>query len=122
MGKDEGERRQRLCSELGGAVHEHLTFKVPIWVVTPTRLVYGAGSKEHPKIQRSDEGAGGLEDESLLGFTEVAGHVGSSYDPEILNWPAVPARDKACVAEVLLSTPIKRNRPMIRRKSFLSFN
>lgn len=74
--------------------------------------------EEPPKTQRSDEGTSGLEDESLLGFTEVTGHVSSSYDPKILNWPVIPARHKAHVAEVPLSTPIKRDRSMIKWKKF----
>lgn len=95
-----------ICSELGGAGPRRFNLQIPIYVETPVRVVSDARSKEPPKTQRSDEGTGGLEDENLLGLTDVAGHMGSSYDPEILNW--IPAHHKARVAEVPPSTPIKR--------------
>ncbi|KAG5594744.1 hypothetical protein H5410_035976 [Solanum commersonii] len=85
-------------------VHEGLTFKVPIWVEMPVRVVADSRTKIPQMTQQSDEGTVGIQDESLLGFTEVTGHVGSSFDPEILNWPAVSARVKARVAEVPLPT------------------
>ncbi|KAG5617425.1 hypothetical protein H5410_017249 [Solanum commersonii] len=46
--------------------------------------------------QRSEEVSSQKGEDSLLGFTEVTGHVGSSYDPKISKWPASPARDITC--------------------------
>jgi len=72
-------------------VHEGLTFKVQIWVETPARVVSDERTLAVPNNQRSKDLIGYRGDESLLGFTEVSGHVGSSYDPTILKQPVVPA-------------------------------
>lgn len=42
-------------------------------------------------FQRSEEVSSQKGDDSLLGFTEVAGHVGSLYDPEIPKVTRKPA-------------------------------
>ena len=53
--------------------------------------------------QRSIERTDPKENEKLLGFTEMSGHVGSSYDPAISKLPANSSR--AC-----FKSPFKRNR------------
>uniref|UniRef100_M1DPK7 Uncharacterized protein n=1 Tax=Solanum tuberosum TaxID=4113 RepID=M1DPK7_SOLTU len=98
-------------------VHEGLTFKVTIWVEMPVKVVADGHSKIPLKTQRSDEGTVGIQDESLLGFTEVTGHVGSSFDPKILNWPAVSARAKARVVEVPLPTTLKKTDAAVKKKN-----
>lgn len=55
-------------------VHEGLTFKVPIWVEMPMRVVTDERSKAPLKTQWSYEGSDGLQQDSLLRFTEVSGH------------------------------------------------
>lgn len=117
MGKDEGQRRQSLCSELGGA--GPLTFNL-----------------ESPNLG-CDAGEGGLrctqqrtsKDQEvwrrnwwirtwkpfrLYKGGRAHGFLRPPWSDELVN---VPASDKAHVTEVPLSTPIKRKRPMIRRKS-----
>ncbi|WMV15421.1 hypothetical protein MTR67_008806 [Solanum verrucosum] len=84
-------------------VHEGLTFKVQIWVETPARVVSDERTLAVPNNQRSKDLIGYRGDESLLGFTEVSGHVGSSYNPAILKQPAVPA----CEPLQLSTTPKK---------------
>ncbi|KAG5569604.1 hypothetical protein H5410_059370 [Solanum commersonii] len=98
-------------------VHEGLTFKVPIWVEMPVKVVADSRSKIPLTTQRFDEGTVGIQDESLLGFIEVTGHVGSSFDPEILNWPAVSACVKARVAEVPLPTTSNKSDAVVKKKN-----
>ncbi|KAG5584103.1 hypothetical protein H5410_044537 [Solanum commersonii] len=73
-----------------------LTFKVQIWVETPARVISDERRGIPINTQRSEEVSSQKGEDSLLGFTEVTGHVGSSYDPKISKWPAGPARDITC--------------------------
>lgn len=57
------------------------------------RVVYDERTPVVPKNQRSKVLIEHRGDESLLGYTEVSGHVGSSYDPVILKQRVIPARE-----------------------------
>uniref|UniRef100_A0A0V0IZK3 Putative ovule protein n=1 Tax=Solanum chacoense TaxID=4108 RepID=A0A0V0IZK3_SOLCH len=72
-----------------------LTFKVQM-VETPARVISDERRRTPINTQRSEEVSSQKGEDSLLGFTEVTGHVGSSYDPKISKWPAGPARDITC--------------------------
>lgn len=89
--------------------HNGLTFKVPIWVEMPRRVVMEESRNAPPKNLWSEERTNGLREKSLLGHTEVSGHVGSSYDPDILNWTVVPAREESRETGAPSHYPIKKN-------------
>ncbi|KAG5605940.1 hypothetical protein H5410_027432 [Solanum commersonii] len=62
------------------------------------------------KDQQSTERTVPKMNEKLLGFTEVSGHVGSSYDPAISKLPANTSRVGTHAPEIQLKSPFKRNR------------
>uniref|UniRef100_M1DFA8 DUF4283 domain-containing protein n=1 Tax=Solanum tuberosum TaxID=4113 RepID=M1DFA8_SOLTU len=91
-------------------VHEGLTFKVQIWVEAPARIISDEGRVVLFKDQRSTERTNPKVNEKLLGFTEVSGHVGSSYDLAISKLSANTSRAGTHAPETQFKSPFKRNR------------